>query len=53
MVRTHSNLVRLIFCLAAVCRLSHTARTQYGGGCGTADDPYQIATGDSFEIRAI
>lgn len=40
----HSQLLRTIPVLFAVCLLTSPAQAQYSGGSGTADDPYQIAT---------
>jgi len=43
-VLENSQIVRIIPLLIAVCLVSIPAQAKYGGGSGTADDPYQIAT---------
>jgi len=40
----NSQIVRTVPLLIAVCLVSISAYAQYGGGSGTADDSYQIAT---------
>jgi hypothetical protein len=40
----NSQIVRTISLLIAVCLISIPTQAKYGGGSGTADDPYQIAT---------
>jgi M6 family metalloprotease-like protein len=44
---SHSQVVRTIPFLIAVCFLALPAHAQYSGGSGTANDPYQIATAPS------
>ncbi len=39
-----SEILRIIPLLIAVCLISIPAKAKYGGGSGTAEDPYQIAT---------
>jgi hypothetical protein len=40
----NSRIPRTILLLIAVCLVAIPAYAKYGGGSGTADDPYQIAT---------
>jgi len=40
----HTGIPRTIPILLIVCLFVLPAQAQYSGGCGTADDPYQIAT---------
>ena len=39
-----SQIMRTISILIALCLISIPAQAKYGGGSGTAEDPYQIAT---------
>lgn len=49
-MRTLQNpqVVRTIPILIAVCLISVPIQAKYGGGSGTADDPYQIAAADDL-----
>ena len=40
----HSQILRTIPCLIAVCLISLPAQAKYSGGTGEPNDPYQIAT---------
>jgi len=40
----NSQILRIIPILVAVCLLTVPTQAKYGGGSGTAEDPYQIAT---------
>ena len=44
MALTHSQVLRTVPFLIAVCLLAVPAQAKYSGGGGTAQDPYQIAT---------
>ena len=44
MARKHSQILRIIPLLIAICLLSLPAHAKYSGGSGTAQDPYQIGT---------
>jgi hypothetical protein len=39
-----SKVISTIFVLLSIFLFSRPAEAKYGGGSGTADDPYQIAT---------
>jgi len=45
---TNSRRLRTVSLLIAVCLVSLPAQAQYGGGSGTADDPYQIWTAEQM-----
>jgi len=51
MAREHSQILRTIPFLIAVCFLGLPAYAKYSGGSGTAQDPYQIAT--AADLNAI
>jgi hypothetical protein len=46
----YQSILRTTPFLIAVCFLSFPAYAKYGGGSGTAEDPYQIATAEDLML---